>query len=140
MQRGGRRLAQLSFETVGDGSQQAVVFKLNGFLNVESGSISVGSFPKLRAAIRPNGFSLVEGGIVRAGVNPGDEQGLAGLSLIHDQKVIAQLASTGRFIVTDPPKLDSANLALSDFGADFKSRLITPSEDTTRGKAKDGKN
>lgn len=157
MMSGGRRLAQLTFETVGDGSQQVALLKLNGQVNVESGIISVGSPLKQRAAVRADGFSLIQGGIVRAGISPGaltladasgrtkaqliaDDQGLAELSLTYDQKLIAQLASAGRFNVTDPPKRDSAGLVLNDFGADFKSRLITPSEDTTRGKSKDGRN
>jgi hypothetical protein len=157
LQRGGRVLAHLTFETVGDGDQQIALLKLNGEVNVESGIISVGPPLKQRAAIRPEGFSLVQGGVVRAGISPGvltladssghtkaelvtDEQGLAGLSLIYDQKLIAELASAGRFNITDPPKRDSANLVLKDWGPDFKSRLITPSEDTTRGKPGDGKN
>jgi hypothetical protein len=151
LQRGSRVLAHLTFETVGDGDQQIAVLKLNGELNVESGVISVGPPLKQRAAIRPEGFSLAQGGIVRADISPGvltladrsgqtkaelvaDEQGLAGLSLLHDQKLIAELASAGRFNVTNLPKRDSANLVLNDWGADFRSRLITPSEDTTRGK------
>lgn len=157
MQSGDKRLAQLTFETVGDGSQQAALLKLNGQLSVESGIISVGSPLKQRAAIRADGFSLVQAGIVRAGINPGsltladasgrtkaelmaDDQGLAELSLTYDRKLIAQLASTGRLSVTDPPKRDSAGLVLNDFGADPKSRLITPSEDTTRGKSNAGRN
>jgi hypothetical protein len=156
LQSGGRHLAELTFETVGDGSRQLALLKLNGELDVESGMISVGSPLKQRAAIRPDGFSLNQGGIVRAGVNPGaltladpsgrtkaeliaDDHGLTALSLIYDQKLIAQLASAGRFTVTNPPKRDSAGLVLNDFSADSKSRMITPSEDTTRGKAKDGR-
>ncbi len=157
MQSGDRVLAHLTFETVGDGDQQIAFLKLNGEVNVESGIISVGPPLKQHAAIRPEGFSLVEGGVVRADISPGvlaladssghtkaqlitDEQGLTGLSLIHDQKLIAELASAGRFNSTNPPKRDSANLVLKDWGPDFKSRLITPSEDTTRGKSGDGKN
>ena len=157
LQRGDRRLAQLTFETLGDASQQIASFKLNGEVHLESGIISVGSFPKLRAAIRPDGISLVEGSVVRASINPGvltladnsghtkaelaaDDQGLAGLSLLHDQKVIAQLASAGRFLATNPPKRDSANLMLNDWSPDFKSREITPSEDSIRGKSNDVRN
>jgi hypothetical protein len=151
LQSGDRVLAHLTFETVGDGDQQVAMLKLNGEVNVESGIISVGPPLKQRAAIRPEGFSLVEGGVVRAGMSPGvltladssghtkaqlvaDEQGLAGLSLIHDQKLIAELASAGKFNGTNPPKRDSANLVLQDWGPEFKSRLITPSGDTTKGK------
>jgi hypothetical protein len=151
LQRGGRVLAHLTFETVGDGDQQIALFKLNGELDVESGIISVGAPLKQRAVMRPEGFSLVQGGIVRTGISPGlltltnssghtkaelvaDEQGLAGLSLLYDQKLIAELASAGRFNLSNPPKRDSSNLVLNDWGADFRSRLITPSEDTTRGK------
>lgn len=156
LQRGGRRLAQLTFETAGDGDEQIASFMLDGKVNVESGIISVGSVPKLHAAIRPDGFSLVEGGIMRASVNPGvviltdrsgqtkaelsTDDGLAGLSLLYDRKVIAQLASAGRFLATNPPKRDSANLALTDWSPDFKSRVITPSEDSTRGKSRDVRN
>ena len=150
LQRNGRDLAHLRFETVGDGDQQIAVLKLNGEVNVESGIISVGPSLKQHAAIRPEGISLVQGAIVRAGMSPGAltladssghtkaemsaDEGLAGLSLLHDQKLIAGLASAGRSNVNDPSKRDSANLVLNDWGADFKSRLITPSEDSTRGK------
>lgn len=153
LQSGGRALARLAFETVGDGDQQVAELKLNGegAIILESGIISVGPPLKQRAAIRPEGFSLLQGGIVRAGISPGvltladssghtkaelaaDEQGLAGLSLLYDQKLIAGLASADRFNASSPPKRDSANLILNDWGADFKSRLITPSGDTTRGK------
>jgi hypothetical protein len=54
----GRRLAELKFETVGDGSKQLALLKLNGEVHVESGIISVGSPLKQRAAIRPDGFSV----------------------------------------------------------------------------------
>src|SRR5262249_18448639 len=119
-------------------------------------TISVGSMLKQHAAIHPDGFSIAEGGTVRAGLNPGaltvanrsgvakaelsaDEEGLAGLTLIYDQKQIAALASAGKFFATNPRKLDAANLVLSDFGANFKSRMLTPSEDTIRGNASDKK-
>ncbi len=151
LQSGNRVLANLTFETVGDGDEEIALLKMTGEVNVESGIISVGSFPKQRAAIRPDGFSLLQEGIIRAGMNPGlltltgnsghtkadltaDDEGLTGLSLSHNQKLIAQLASAGRFVVTNPPKRDSANLMLNDWGSEFKSRLITPSGDTASGK------
>jgi hypothetical protein len=154
---GGRSVAELSFETVGDGSRQLALLKLNGAVNVESGIISVGSPLKQRAAIRPEGFSLNQSGVVRVSLNPGllsladptgrtkaeltaDDQGLTALSLIYDQKLIAQLASVGKFTVTDPPKRDSAALGLNDFGVHPESRLITPAEDMIRGKSKDSQN
>jgi hypothetical protein len=149
MERGGRRLAQLTFETVGDGAQQNVLLKMNGFVAVESGTISVGPPLNQHAAIHSDGFSIVQGGTIRAALNPGvlavadssertkaeltaDDQGLVGLSLLYDQKQIAALASAGRFFATNPPKRDAANLSLSDFGGNPKSRLLTPSEDTKR--------
>jgi hypothetical protein len=154
---GGRPVAQLSFETVGDGSRQLALLKLNGEVAVESGVISVGSPLNQRVAIRPEGLSLNQGGIVRIALNPGllsladptgrtkaelvaDDQGLTSLTLIYDQKLLAQPASAGKFNVTDPPQRESAGLVLNDFSAPPKSRFITPSEETTRGSSKDGKN
>lgn len=97
MMSGGRRLAQLTFETVGDGSQQVALLKLNGQVNVESGIISVGSPLKQRAADRADGFSLIQGGIVRGGISPGlltlaDASGRTKAELIADEQGLAALS------------------------------------------------
>ena len=154
LERNGSRLAQLTFETVGDGEQQVAFLKISGAMKVESGIIEVGSLLKRNTAIRPEGLTLVDGGTVRATLNAGtlslldksgqtradltvDDRGLAGLSLAHDQKVIAQLASTGRF---GGAKRDSASLVLNDWGTTFTSHLITASEDKTQEHSREPKN
>src|SRR5262249_9017459 len=128
LERNGRRLAQLTFDTVGDGGQQIALLKVSGAVKVESGIVQEGYLLKRSTAIRPEGLTLVDGGTVRATLNAGtlslldksgqtradltvDDHGLAGLSLAHDQKVIAQIASAGRF---GGAKRDSASLVLND--------------------------
>jgi hypothetical protein len=63
-----------------------------------------------------------------------DEQGLTSVSLVYNGSLLAELASEGRFISSDPPKRKSSALLLNDFNAAPKSRIISPSGDETRGK------
>ncbi|MGA8072955.1 MAG: hypothetical protein WB995_05725, partial [Candidatus Acidiferrales bacterium] len=146
----GNPLARLTFETVGDGEKQMAILKIRGEVAMESGVITLAD-GKQRSAVRADGFSLTEGGIQQASIAPGlvsvadstghakaqlsaDNRGLSNLVLLYNQNVIAELGSFGNFRVEDPLKRDSAALMLNDFGSNSKSRLITPSEDTTRGK------
>jgi len=155
LQSGGQSVVQLRFQTVGDGDQYAF-FKLVGDMNVDLGDIRVASSDQHGASIRPEGFALFDGHY-RTDIHPGeltlsdregkalanlsaDNGGLTGLSLVYEGKVIAQLGSAGRFVTTNPPKRDAANLSLTDWSPDFKQRVITPSGDTTHEKSKAGTN
>ena len=150
LQSGGHQLAQLTFETVGDGEKHVALLKLSGGVTIDSGVIAL-TAGKQRAMMRADGFSLNEEGVQRVTIAPGllsltdsgghskaeltaDEQGMSGLTLLYNQKLIAELGSFGKFRAIDPPKRDSAALLLNDFGPGSNSRLITPSEDTIRGK------
>lgn len=144
----GREIAGLNIETIGDGDRHAGRIKFSSTDDSKStlseeGLMIQSSDPYQRSitvrgskgetAITPLGV-MVPGG--RFGV---DQDGLVGLDMLDQNKLIASIGATGRFIHTVPPKRDSAALLLNDFGPDGKSHFITPSEAVVRGKAKDPK-
>ena len=142
----GKKLGQISFETIGDGEQQEVEMKLSGQVSVNRIFLEDG---KNRLALSAERVAFAEGYTPRATLTPygvllqdrgtrsqisltTPSQGIGGLDFVEDGKLILALGPFEKFRADNPPRRDAGAIHIGDFGPAPKTRLITAEEPETR--------
>jgi len=135
----GKKLGEIGFETIGDGSQQELDIELSGQISANRAFLQddkkrltlsaerVGFLENymVRSAFTPDGLMLQDrGGKSQISLTT-PSQGIGGLDFVEDRKLILGLGPFGKFRMDNPPRRDAGAIHIGDFGPSPKTRMIT---------------
>jgi len=134
-----KKLGEIGFETIGDGSLQELDMKLSGQISANRAFLQDG---KKRLALSAANVTFSENYVPGSTFTPEGvmlqdrsgkskiwlttpSQGFGGLDFVEDRKQILSLGPFGKFRQDNPPRRDAGAIQIGDFGPSPKTRMIT---------------
>ena len=143
----GKKLGEIGFETIGDGSQQELDIKLSGQISANRAFLQDG---KKRLALSAENVMFSENYVPGSTFTPEalmlqdhsgkskiwlatPSQGIGGLDFIEDRKLILGLGPFAKFRIDNPPRRDAGAIQIGDFGPSPQTRMITAGPELPAG-------